>query len=97
MPLGAVPLMPDAPAQVAGHIGIQWRMGRAFWGQGYASEAAYASLEYALQDRGIGRVVAVTTEGDTSSAKVLDKLGMDFTAEADGARRYAIDLSEYQS
>ncbi|MCQ4212028.1 MULTISPECIES: GNAT family N-acetyltransferase [Streptomyces] len=95
--IGAVGLyVPDAPAQVAGHIGIQWRLGRAFWGQGYASEAAHASLEFALQDRGIDRVVAVTAEGDTSSTKVLEKLGMDFTGEAEGSRLYAIDLTEYQ-
>ncbi|QNS05425.1 GNAT family N-acetyltransferase [Streptomyces xanthii] len=94
---GAVGLyVPDAPAPVAGHIGIQWRLGRQFWGQGYASEAAQATLEFALQDRGIDRVVAATAEGDTSSVKVLAKLGMEFTGEADGMRLYAIDLTEYE-
>ncbi|MEV5606825.1 GNAT family N-acetyltransferase [Streptomyces sp. NPDC052225] len=94
---GAVGLyVPDAPPQVAGHIGIQWRLARVFWGQGYASEAAQATLEFALQDRGIDRVVAVTAQGDTSSPKVLDKLGMTFTGEADGNRLYAIDLTEYE-
>ena len=29
---------------------------RQFWGQGYASEAAQATLEFALQDRGLDRV-----------------------------------------
>jgi RimJ/RimL family protein N-acetyltransferase len=95
---GAVGLyVPEEPAAVAGHIGIQWRLGRQFWGQGYASEAAQATLEFALQDRGIDRVVAVTREGDTSSGKVLDKLGMQFTGEVPEGhlRLYAIDLTEY--
>jgi RimJ/RimL family protein N-acetyltransferase len=95
--VGAVGLyVPDAPPRVAGHIGIQWRLGRQFWGQGYASEAAQATLEFALQDRGIDRVVAATAPGDTSSEKVLGKLGMDFTGEDEGHRLYAIDLTEYE-
>ncbi|MEV3853957.1 GNAT family N-acetyltransferase [Streptomyces sp. NPDC050095] len=94
---GAVGLyVPDAPAKLAGHIGIQWRLGRVFWGQGYASEAAQATLEFALQDRGIDRVVAATTLDDTSSAKVLHKLGMAPTGEDEGLRLYAIDLTEFQ-
>ncbi|MFZ3569630.1 GNAT family N-acetyltransferase [Streptomyces sp. BH097] len=94
---GAVGLyVPDAPPQVADHIGIQWRLARQFWGQGYASEAAQASLEFALQDRGIDRVVAVTSETDASSAKVVHKLGMTLTHDAGGLRLYAIDLTEFQ-
>ncbi|MEV1019900.1 GNAT family N-acetyltransferase [Streptomyces sp. NPDC050264] len=96
---GAVGLyVPDAPAQIAGHIGIQWRLGRQFWGQGYASEAAHATLEFALQDRGIDRVVAITAPDDTSSAKVLDKLGMAATGSAQDGRAllYAIDLTEFE-
>ncbi|MFJ8826088.1 GNAT family N-acetyltransferase [Streptomyces sp. NPDC102467] len=96
---GAVGLyVPDAPAQIAGHIGIQWRLGRQFWGQGYASEAAHATLEFALQDRGIDRIVAVTAPDDTSSAKVLDKLGMAPTGSAPDGRLllFAIDLTEFE-
>ncbi|MEU6389781.1 GNAT family N-acetyltransferase [Streptomyces sp. NPDC046939] len=93
---GAVGLyVPVAPPQIAGHIGIQWRLGRQFWGQGYASEAAQASLEFALQDRGIDRVVAAVRDGDTSSPKVLGKLGLTRTGETDGFRLYAIDLTEF--
>ncbi|WP_425831983.1 GNAT family N-acetyltransferase [Streptomyces fractus] len=96
---GAVGLyVPDAPAQVAGHVGIQWRLARQFWGQGYASEAAQATLEFALQDRGIDRVVAVAAEDDASSAKVVHKLGMKPTSgkAEDGLRVYAIDLTEFE-
>lgn len=95
---GAVGLyVPDAPEQVAGQIGIQWRLARQFWGQGYASEAAQATLEFALQDRGIDRVVAVTAEGDTSSEKVLHKLGMaPLPGRVEGCMLYAIDLTEFE-
>ncbi|MFD8571389.1 GNAT family N-acetyltransferase [Streptomyces sp. NPDC059639] len=94
---GAIGLyVPEAPPKIAGHIGIQWRLARQFWGQGYASEAAQASLEFALQDRGIDRVVAAAAHDDASSMKLLHKLGMTETGEDEGLRLYAIDLTEYE-
>ncbi|MGW2345398.1 GNAT family N-acetyltransferase [Streptomyces sp. NPDC001661] len=97
---GAVGLyVPDAPPRVAEQIGIQWRLGRQFWGQGYASEAAQATLEFALQDRGIDRVVAVVAEDDASSLKVVHKLGMNsLPGGAEGGLRvHAIDLTEFEA
>ncbi|MER5598683.1 GNAT family N-acetyltransferase [Streptomyces sp. NPDC002265] len=100
---GAVGLhVPDAPAEIAGQVAISWRLGRVFWGQGYASEAAHAALEFALQDRGLDRVVAACRTGDTASANVLDKLGMQpegVTEDPEHGydlRLYGIDLTEYQ-
>ncbi|MEU5395192.1 GNAT family N-acetyltransferase [Streptomyces tibetensis] len=100
---GAVGLsVADAPAEISGQVAISWRLGRVFWGQGYASEAAHATLEFAVQDRGLDRVVAVCRTSDTASANVLDKLGM----QREGAARhpdhdhdlavYGIDLTQYQ-
>ncbi|AQS65735.1 GNAT family N-acetyltransferase [Streptomyces pactum] len=100
---GAVGLsVADAPTEVAGQVAVGWRLGRVFWGQGYASEAAHAALEFALQDRGLDRVVAVFRTGDSASANVVDKLGM----EAEGVTQhpvhgydlavYGIDLTQYQ-
>ncbi|MFB6849879.1 GNAT family N-acetyltransferase [Streptomyces sp. NPDC056373] len=100
---GAVGLsVADAPAGISGQVAIGWRLGRVFWGQGYASEAAHATLEFAVQDRGLDRVVAVCRTSDRASANVLDKLGM----QTEGAARhpdhdhdlaiYGIDLTQYQ-
>lgn len=101
---GAVGLyVADSPPAVADQVAISWRLGRAFWGQGYASEAAHATLEFALQDRGVDRVVAVCRTGDTASANVLDKLGMraEGTAQdpdtGNDLRVYGIDLTEFQA
>jgi RimJ/RimL family protein N-acetyltransferase len=98
---GAVGLsVADAPAGIAGQVAIGWRLGRVFWGQGYASEAAHATLEFAVQDRGLDRVVAVCRTDDRASANVLDKLGMQ-REEAAGhpdhdLAVYGIDLTQYQ-
>ncbi|MFJ4872116.1 GNAT family N-acetyltransferase [Streptomyces sp. NPDC088757] len=84
-------------------IGIGWRLGRQFWGQGYASEAAHAVLEWALQDRGLDRVVAVTHLADRASENVAAKLGMEPERELEHPdlgvplRVHAIDLTEYQA
>ncbi|GAA2280621.1 GNAT family N-acetyltransferase [Streptomyces hawaiiensis] len=100
---GAVGLsVADAPAEIAGQVAISWRLGRVFWGQGYASEAAHATLEFAVQDRGLDRVVAVCRTGDRASANVLDKLGMQMEGTARHPDHdhdlavYGIDLTQYQ-
>jgi RimJ/RimL family protein N-acetyltransferase len=100
---GAVGLyVADSPPELADRIAISWRLGRVYWGQGYASEAAHAALEFALQDRGIDQVVAAPRPGDSASANVLDKLGMKAEGSAQDAvhghdlRLYSIDLTEFE-
>lgn len=47
-----------------------------FWGQGFAIESARAVMDYAREQLGLERVVAVVSPGNTSSVKLLEKLGM---------------------
>ncbi len=46
--------------------------------QGYALEAATASLAHARDDLRLARVVAITTTDNVSSARLLEKLGLRF-------------------
>jgi RimJ/RimL family protein N-acetyltransferase len=62
-------------------VEIGWRLGRPFWGQGYASEAARAALEFALRDRGLDRLVSVSRVGNDASENVMRKLGMTLERE----------------
>ncbi|GAA3082892.1 hypothetical protein GCM10020000_81210 [Streptomyces olivoverticillatus] len=74
-----------------------------FWGQGYASEAAQATLEFALQDRGLDRVIGIVRAGDEASENVLRKLGM--VPERETVHPvygfplhvHSIDLTEFQA
>ncbi|MFI0739433.1 GNAT family N-acetyltransferase [Streptomyces sp. NPDC021100] len=101
---GAVGLsLPDFLPDVLPAVQITWRLGRSFWGQGYASEAAQATLEFALQDRGLDRVVGIVRPGDGASQNVLRKLGME-PERATTHPEYgfplhihSIDLTEYQA
>ncbi|MBT2444552.1 GNAT family N-acetyltransferase [Streptomyces sp. ISL-36] len=94
--------VPDFLPEVLPAVEIGWRLGRQYWGHGYASEAAHAALEFALQDRGLDRVVSITHISNTASENVMRKLGMvperDTNHPVFGVplRVHAIDLSEYQ-
>jgi RimJ/RimL family protein N-acetyltransferase len=49
-----------------------------FWGQGYAFEAAAAALEHGRQKFGLKRVIAIVSQHNAGSIRVLEKLGMSF-------------------
>jgi RimJ/RimL family protein N-acetyltransferase/protein tyrosine phosphatase (PTP) superfamily phosphohydrolase (DUF442 family) len=46
------------------------------WGQGFAREAAAATLRYAREKHGLARVVAITHVDNTASGRVLETIGM---------------------
>ncbi|MFB6616022.1 GNAT family N-acetyltransferase [Streptomyces sp. NPDC085524] len=102
--IGVVGLtVPDGPPDVLAEIAITWRLGRQYWGQGYASEAAQASLEFALQDRGLDRVIAVNRAGNEESENVIRKLGMAHERDTTDPEHHhllqihGIDLTEYEA
>jgi RimJ/RimL family protein N-acetyltransferase len=47
-----------------------------FWGRGYASEAAAASLAYGRETLGLRVIVAITTHANLGSIAVLKKIGL---------------------
>jgi RimJ/RimL family protein N-acetyltransferase len=69
----------------------------AYWGQGYAYEAAAAVLDFAKADLGLTRILATTRLDNVASQKLLEKLGLRFERlmrhpEGDrDLRVYAID------
>jgi [ribosomal protein S5]-alanine N-acetyltransferase len=49
-----------------------------YWGQGYAFEAAQATLRHAAKTFGLGRVIGVVSAGNHRSIRILERLGMTF-------------------
>ncbi|MFJ7921580.1 GNAT family N-acetyltransferase [Lysinibacillus fusiformis] len=49
-----------------------------YWGKGYAYEAASAVLAYGLETLGFNRIVAITTQDNHASAKLLERIGLQF-------------------
>ena len=68
----------NAPgAEFPGDIEIGWRLREDAWGQGYAKEAAIASLDLAFDRFGAPHVVAVTAAQNAPSQGLMKRLGME--------------------
>lgn len=55
---------------------LGWWVGRAFWGQGYATEAARRLLRHLFADLGYASVRASAHPDNAASRAVMDRLGM---------------------
>src|SRR5207302_9592872 len=55
---------------------IGWRLASDAWGQGYAREAADASLDWAWRHLDTPAVVAITTRQNARSWGLMERLGM---------------------
>ena len=65
------PELPCAPA-----VEIGWRLHPHFWGHGYATEAAAASLHFGFEEAGLSEIVAFTTTLNIRSQAVMERIGM---------------------
>jgi RimJ/RimL family protein N-acetyltransferase len=59
-----------------GEVELGYTLGAAWWGRGYATEAAGRWLEVAFSELGVSEVVALAEPANVASVHVLDKLGM---------------------
>lgn len=57
-------------------VEIGWRLARQYWGRGYATEAAEASLEIAFEQLNLPEVLAFTSVLNTRSRAVMKRLNM---------------------
>lgn len=64
----------EAPFMPAVEVG--WRLAAEYWHQGFATEAARASLGYAFDVVGLPEVVSFTAPENTASLAVMGRLGM---------------------
>jgi RimJ/RimL family protein N-acetyltransferase len=63
-----------------GVIELGYRLRRAAWGKGYATEGSLALIDKGFTEFGVRRVVAETTAGNRGSRRVLEKSGLTQTA-----------------
>ena len=63
-------------------VEIGWRLARRYWGKGYASEAARASIAYAFETIGLDGLVSFTAVANRRSRQVMERIGM--TRDPDG-------------
>ena len=73
--LGFCGLVPGKPP-IDGAIEIGWRLACHAWGQGYASEAAAASLAWGWAHLPVAHIVAITVPANMRSRALMERLGM---------------------
>jgi len=56
-------------------VELAYRLGKAHWGRGYATEAAAAWVEHGLVALDLPSILAVTHPANEASERVLDKVG----------------------
>ena len=80
-------------------VEVGWTLVREFWGRGYATEAALASLSYGFGDLELPRILSLTTPANARSRAVMERCGMKEVATATwrGLEHvcYAIDRSTW--
>ncbi|WP_421851512.1 GNAT family N-acetyltransferase [Novosphingobium sp.] len=72
--IGFCGILPPRPPIFQYEIG--WRLAYHAWGQGFAREAAGASLEWAWKHLPVPAIMAITNLGNTRSRGLMERLGM---------------------
>jgi len=90
------------PCTVAGaEVEIGWRLARAAWGSGYATEAAAPILAQGFRAGAMTWVVADIHPDNRASMRVAEKLGLRVTGTVDyygePARRYSITRDAFEA
>jgi [ribosomal protein S5]-alanine N-acetyltransferase len=69
-----------------GMVDLGYRLHQRFWGSGYATEAAKASIDHGFNTLGLDHIVGRTARANLASVHVLEKCGMYFwkVAECEG-------------
>ena len=84
-----------------GEVEIDFILGKPFWGQGFATEAAQASLCFGFDQVGIENIVGIIHPEYQASQRVLEKLGMSLAEHTRyfgmEVYRYTIDRSSWDS
>ncbi len=62
-----------------GEVDVAYRLLPTHWGQGFATEAALASVRYGFADLGLKRIIGLAMPENIASVRVLEKAGLRYT------------------
>lgn len=97
-PVGLVVLFHLEMKPEHGKYEVGYRLEKASWGQGYATEITHALLEYGFNELGLIEIYGTTHPDNVVSQKVLMKAGMKdlgLTPLRGGSRFFCIKRDEY--
>lgn len=73
-------------------VELYYKLGRDFWGQGYAAEACRALIDFAFGPMRLARLVTLTQPGNQRSIRLLRRLGMTIAPAPDEWRPEVIGV-----
>lgn len=76
---------------------IGWTIGREHWNRGYATEAAIACRDWALDELRLMRLISLIASENVASIRVAEKIGQSFEREIEGGHfRHPVGLYSLQ-
>lgn len=66
---------------------LAFYLARAYWGQGLATEAGRAFVNFGFQELGLKKIVTTVQAGNGASMRVLEKLGFALVSIEEGEFR----------
>lgn len=64
-------------------VEVGWRLRSAWWGHGYATEAARAALAFGFERAGLDSIISFTAATNERSQAVMRRIGLERVADAD--------------
>jgi len=97
-------ILPDGEKQIAGWAGLQflpdldetevgYLLDKPFWGRGFATEAAGASLGFGFEQCNLEHIIALVHPENLASRRVIEKCGMTYV---DTIHLWGIDLMRHR-
>ncbi len=68
--------VPEYLPEILPAVEIGWRLARSKWGEGFATEAAHACVDFAFNQLALERLLSIYQLGNGASARIMEKLGM---------------------
>lgn len=87
-----------------GEIELGYRLHRAAWGRGFATEGSRALVDRGFAELGVDRIMATTMAVNLGSRRVMEKIGLGYVAEFDeplpgsehGEVEYALTRAQWE-
>ena len=78
--------IPSFEAPFLPGVEIGWRLAKGAWGNGYATEAALAALDFGFGPAGLTEILSFTATTNLPSQRVMQKIGMTHAEDFDHPR-----------
>jgi RimJ/RimL family protein N-acetyltransferase len=75
--------VPTFQAHFTPCVEVGWRLAYEHWGQGYATQAATAAVDFGFTNCGLNEIVSYTVPANHRSRRVMERLGMTCSPDED--------------